>query len=293
MRSGKSASRSDTVSRSSSSGAGRRPSAGRASRAAVANGRERSGRRQPTAPRNVLLLKTGDAAAPVRLGAGDYDRWFIETLGLAHYRFTTLPAHLGAGLPAPQRFDAILVTGSPLSVTQPQPWMLRLADYLREAAERGRPILGVCFGHQLLAHAYGARVVRNVQGREVGTVQVELTAEGAVDPLFRGLPRHFAVQATHEDVVQAPPPGARVLARNENTALQALAFAPQVRGVQFHPELSPAALGALVGARAERLEEEARALGLPAGERVPRILAGLAPTPAGPRILTNFLQHFA
>ena len=272
----------------------RRAPRGRRSRAAVANGREQPARRQPTGARNVLLLKAGDAAAPVRLGAGDYDRWFIETLGLTDYRFVTVPAHLGAGLPADVRtFDAILVTGSPLSVTQPQPWMLQLADYLREAAERRVPILGVCFGHQLLAHAWGARVVRNVQGREVGTVQVELTPEGREDPLFQGLPAHFSVQATHEDVVEAAPAGSQVLARNANTALQALAFGPSVRGVQFHPELSPAALGALVGARAERLEEEARALGLPPGERVPRILAGLAPTPAGPRILRNFLQHFA
>lgn len=272
----------------------RRAPRGRRSRAAVANGRERSPRRQPTGARNVLLLKAGDAAASVRLGAGDYDRWFIETLGLTDYRFVTVPAHLGAGLPADAGvYDAILVTGSPLSVTQPQPWMVQLAHYLREAAERRVPILGVCFGHQLLAHAYGARVVRNVRGREVGTVQVELTSEGREDPLFQGLPTSFAVQATHEDIVEAPPAGSRVLAFNANTALQALAFRPHVRGVQFHPELSPAALGALVGARAQRLEEEALALGLPPGERVPRILAGLTPTPAGPHILRNFLRHFA
>ncbi|WP_370459055.1 glutamine amidotransferase [Aggregicoccus sp. 17bor-14] len=260
----------------------------------MANGRERASERQPTAPRNVLLVKAGDAAAPVRLGAGDYDRWFFEALGQEGHRFTTVAAHLGAALPARARaFDAVLVAGSPLSVTQPQPWMVRLAEWLREAADQQVPILGVCFGHQLLAWAWGARVVRNVQGREVGTVEVQLSSEGRGDPLFAGLPERFCVQATHEDIVERAPAGARVLAGNANTALQALAFAPRVRGVQFHPELTSGALAALVGARAERLEEEARALGLPPNERVPRILAGLGPTPAGPRILRNFLQHFA
>lgn len=170
--------------------------------------------------------------------------------------------------------------------------MERAAEAMREAAERGLPVLGVCFGHQLLAHAYGARVVRNPRGRETGTVEVTLSAAGRADPLFHGLPERFAVQATHEDIVEAPPRGSTVLAGNANTAVQALAFGPQVRGVQFHPEAFPAAMRALILARAERLEAEAAARGHPPGAQVPRLLAGLLPTPAGRRVLLNFLQRF-
>ncbi|WP_225410858.1 glutamine amidotransferase [Stigmatella hybrida] len=246
------------------------------------------------AVKNVVLLKAGDAATAVRRSAGDYDRWFLQTLGLSGYRFDILPAHQGAKLPEDlSGYDAVMMTGSPLSVTRLEPWMERAAEFMVNAADRGLPVLGVCFGHQLLAHAYGGRVGRNPQGREIGTVEVQLTKQGREDALFHGLPERLAVQATHEDIVVEAPTGATVLAGNANTAVQALAFRPHVRGVQFHPEVQVDTMRALIQARSEGLEAEALARGQPAGERVPRLLAGVAPTPAGPRILANFLERFS
>jgi GMP synthase (glutamine-hydrolysing) len=243
--------------------------------------------------KNVLLLKAGEAAASVRLSVGDYDRWFLQTLGLSGYRFDIVPAYQAVKLPEDvSRYDAVMMTGSSASVTRLEPWMERAAAFMVNAAEKDIPVLGVCFGHQLLAHAYGGRVVRNPLGREVGTVEVELTAAGQADPLFRGMPRRIAVQATHEDLVPEPPEGTVVLAGNTNTAIQALAFRPSVRGVQFHPEIQPDAMRVLIQARAERLEEDAVARGQPPGERVPRLLAGIAPTPYGRQILVNFLEQF-
>ncbi|WP_224244302.1 glutamine amidotransferase [Hyalangium gracile] len=243
--------------------------------------------------KNVLLLKAGEAAASVRLSVGDYDRWFLQTLGLSGYRFDILHAHQGAKLPGDATgYDAVMMTGSPLSVTRLEPWMERAAALMVDAAERNIPVLGVCFGHQLLAHAYGGCVVRNPLGREIGTVQVELTPSGQADPLFQGMPSSVAVQATHEDIVPEPPEGTVVLAGNANTAVQALAFRPCSRGVQFHPEVQPDAMRALIQARAERLEAEATARGVPPGERVPRLLAGITPTPYGRQILVNFLEYF-
>jgi GMP synthase (glutamine-hydrolysing) len=243
--------------------------------------------------KNVLLLKAGEAAASVRLSVGDYDRWFLQTVGLSGYRFDILLAHQGAPLPASAAgYDAVMMTGSPLSVTRLEPWMERAAELMVGAEAQGIPVLGVCFGHQLLAYAYGGRVVRNPLGREIGTVEVQLTPSGQADELFHGLPERIAVQATHEDIVPEPPEGAVVLAGNTNTAVQALAFRPHARGVQFHPEVQPDAMRALIQARAERLETEAIARGTPPGERVPRLLAGLAPTPAGRQILVNFLERF-
>ncbi|MBZ4419512.1 glutamine amidotransferase [Myxococcus sp. RHSTA-1-4] len=249
--------------------------------------------RQPAVVKNVLLLKAGDAALSVRLSVGDYEHWFLQTIGLSGYRFDILPLHRNAPLPASaDGYDAVMMTGSPLSVTQLAPWMERAADFMVEAGERGIPVLGVCFGQQLLAHAYGGRVTRNPQGRETGTVEVALTGEGRKDALFDGLPERFTVQATHEDIVSQLPEGTRVLAGNTNTAAQALAFRPNVRGVQFHPEATPDAMRAVILARQEGLERDAVARGAAPGERVPRLLAGLAPTPAGRRILVNFLERF-
>lgn len=242
--------------------------------------------------KNVLLLKSGDAA--VRLSHGDYDRWFVQTIGQNRVRYSTVYAHLGAKLPDdPTAFDAIIMTGSPLSVTEPTDWMKRTASWMREAAEKKVPVLGVCFGQQLLAWSFGAKVVRNPEGREIGTISVELTEEGRKDPLFEGLPEKLTVNATHEDIVDRTPEGTTLLAKNSNTTVQAFAAGPYIRAVQFHPEVQPDTMQALIRARAEKLEAEGQSRGLQKGERVTRLLAGVRPTPHGPRILRNFLNHFA
>ncbi|QSQ13658.1 glutamine amidotransferase [Myxococcus landrumensis] len=249
--------------------------------------------RQHAAVKNVLLLKAGEAAEHVRLAVGDYEQWFLTTIGLKGYRFDILPVHRNAPLPPDARaYDAVMMTGSPLSVTRLEPWMERVSDFMVDVAEKGTPVLGVCFGHQLLARAYGGEVARNPMGRETGTVEVRLTDAGRGDALFDGVPDVFAAQATHEDIVTQVPGDARVLAGNDNTAAQALAFRAKVRGVQFHPEAAPEALRAVIHARREGLEREAVARGVTPGEHVPRLLAGLAPTPAGRQILMNFLERF-
>lgn len=239
----------------------------------------------------VLLLKAGDVAASVRLSQGDYHRWFAEALRDEPIDWSVVELH-ARQQPPPQGYDALVITGSALSLLEPQPWMHRAADYVRRVAQKGLPVLGVCFGHQLLGFAFGAGVVRNPQGREMGSVEVALTEPGRVDPLFDGCPETFTAQATHEDVVAQAPPGCIILARNANTALQAIAIGPNVRGVQFHPELRPEGLAALVQSRAAKLQDEAKRRGLPAAEVIPRILQGIRPAPFGQRVLHNFFARF-
>jgi len=239
------------------------------------------------------LLKAGDAPEAVRLSHGDYDRWFDGTLATSGIDLQVIQAHRGEKLPdRPTEYDALIATGSPLSATEPTEWMRRSADLMREAAERGISVLGVCFGHQLLGLAYGSTVVLNERGREIGSVEVSLTPEGKRDPLFENLPDRIWVQATHEDVVEKAPSPATILATNANTQIQAMAIGNNVRGVQFHPELGPDAMAAVIRARATKLEAEARARGLSA-EWVRSLLAGIRPTPAGKAILQNFVKNFA
>jgi GMP synthase (glutamine-hydrolysing) len=183
------------------------------------------------------------------------------------------------------------MTGSPLSITQPCAWMKPAGEYLREAADRGIPVLGVCFGQQLLAHVYGAKVAKNPNGREIGTVEISLTDEGRGDPLFTGFGARFAANATHEDAVLTLPEGWVRLAGNANTPLQAIGYRDHVRAVQFHPELLSDGMRELVLARSPGLEREAREKGHP-GSRTAELLAGIRPTPLAPRLLTNFVRYF-
>src|SRR5688572_27593405 len=191
--------------------------------------------------RDILVLKAGSAANEVKLTAGDYDRWFAETLGTM-CRLHVRQAHLSQRLPPPGDFDGVVITGSPLSVTAWTGWMERVGELVRDAAARRVPVLGVCFGHQLIARVFGGKVGLNPGGREIGTVEVDLTAAGRRDPLFDGVPARMAIQATHEDAVVTLPSGATVLAGNAACPVQAFAIGKWVRGVQFHPEASPATM---------------------------------------------------
>jgi GMP synthase (glutamine-hydrolysing) len=223
----------------------------------------------------ILLVKCGSAAAEVRRAHGDYDRWFLRALAPTGAAVRVIEAHAGAPLPARAGgADAVVVTGSPRSVTERAPWMLALGAWLRERAERGVPVLGVCFGHQLLAEAYGGAVAPSPRGRELGTVRCALTPAGRADPLFAGLPPAFDAQATHEDEVARLPPGATLLATNGWSRVQAFGIGPRVRAVQFHPEMDGAAMAATVAARAAALA------------------APPWPTPHAARVLGNFVERF-
>ncbi|MGM0604188.1 MAG: type 1 glutamine amidotransferase [Halobacteriota archaeon] len=127
-------------------------------------------------------------------------------------------------------YDGIVVTGSRSSVYWDEPWIDPLVEYVGEAAERGVPILGVCYGHQVLAEALGGRV-SGMDDFEIGYNTVELVTD---DELFGGIDESFTVFTTHGDAVVDLPPGATLLARNEY-GVHAFRYG-HCWGVQFHPE---------------------------------------------------------
>ncbi len=203
----------------------------------------------------LLVVQTGTTHLH-----GDYPRWFERALGRA---LPVLRSHEGEKLAAAMdrvRPQGIIVTGSPLSVMDEAPWMLQLGADLLQAGSRGTPVLGVCFGHQLLARAASGRVVLNPRGREIGTVEVRLTDAGLRDPLFASWADSAVVevQATHMDAVDPLPASATLLASNENCAAQAFRLSETVAGVQFHPELWPEALRDLILSRKDKLLAEGR-----------------------------------
>ena len=202
----------------------------------------------------LLIIQTGAAAEPVRKAHGDYPSWFMRALG---FETPVVRAHEGEKL-GDVRFDGLIVTGSPLSVTEGEPWMEELGQKLLELGRKGTPVLGVSFGHQLIARAAGGEVAKNPRGREIGSIKVQLTGAGAKDPLFSWARDETRIhcQSTHEDAVEVLPPGATLLAGNENTPVQAFRLSETVAGVQFHPEIDPAIMRDLITARSERLQGE-------------------------------------
>jgi GMP synthase (glutamine-hydrolysing) len=208
---------------------------------------------------------------------GDFPEWSARPLApLVRLRVVQPYAER---LPSLADLDGILVTGSLASVTRPEPWMDDAARFLRDAT-RSLPVLGVCFGHQLLAWALGGRVERNPAGLEAGTGEVRLTAAGRRNPLFAGMPDRISAQQMHEDHVPVPPPGATLLAEGAMTPVQAFASG-RACGIQFHPELEPRVVRCLV--ERDRGAVEAH---VPGGAEA--VLASIRETPDAARVLHNW-----
>lgn len=152
-----------------------------------------------------------------------------------HWQFSAWAARDGELPEDPLAADAWVLTGSVASVTQPQPWMERSAEALRQRHAARRTLVGLCFGHQLIAQALGGTVGRSAGGFRLGVAETALAAqEPWMDPPLSRL----SLFAAHEDQVQQPPPGARVLGGNAFCPVSAYAIGQHVLCTQYHPELT-------------------------------------------------------
>jgi GMP synthase (glutamine-hydrolysing) len=189
-------------------------------------------------------------------------------------------AYLGERLPDPASAAAIVVTGSSAMVTDREPWSESIADWLRAAVGANIPLLGICYGHQLLAHAFGGTVDYNPRGRNLGTVDVELTAEGHRSPLFQGFGASLHLPVSHRQSVTRLPDGARLLASAARDPYHAFAIAERAFGVQFHPEFDADIVRGYIDARREQLALE--------GVDADGLARSVIETPDGPRLLRRF-----
>jgi len=239
--------------------------------------------------RRLLLFKTGQTDNLLRADIGDYEQWFSRVLG------ERVHLHVHDAITQPRtdvtHLDGMIVSGSPRSLVDPEPWMHDAAETVRRAADVGVPVLGVCFGHQLIAHAFGGRVRTNPNGWEVGTQEVELTDEGERDPLFAGLPRRVRVNQSHRDEVWELGASFRRLAGSDHTETQAIAVGDHVRGVQFHPEMTAKVVRRIIEHRRPILEEDYVCRGR-CRTLLGRVFDGVSDTPHGEQTLRHFLERF-
>jgi GMP synthase (glutamine-hydrolysing) len=204
----------------------------------------------------LLVVKCGSTLPALRERRGDYEDWIVAGMGLEAGRAKVLAPAAGDELPSPESVAAVVVTGSSAMVSAREAWSERTAVWLREVVAVGTPLLGICFGHQLLAHALGGRVAANPRGREIGTVEIELRPEAGRDALFAALPPRVEMQATHVESVLELPPDARLLAASRGDPHQAFATGARAWGVQFHPEFDADVIRGYLEARSELIARE-------------------------------------
>ena len=190
----------------------------------------------------IGILVTGGPPAALRAQWGTYGDMIRTMLGRSRsYRSYDVQA---GELPAdPAECSAYVITGSPAGVNDDLPWVPPLLGFLREVRGRAK-LVGICFGHQAMARAFGGEVAKSPKGWGVGMHRYEIVEPppGMLEPLA------FAIPAFHQDQVVTLPPGARVLAASEFTPFASIGYDDDTVSVQGHPEFSPAFSAALIEA---------------------------------------------
>ncbi len=229
----------------------------------------------------LLILKAGNTFPEVIRYYGDFEDWFRAKVSPPREDLVAEVFLEDATWPDYHDFAGTIVTGSHDDVTDHTPWIETLASWLREAIAKDHPVLGVCFGHQILAYAAGGEIGDHPGGQELGSVDITLTKEGREDPLFQGLPPVFPVHVNHAQTVRSMPPEARLLAYNDFEATHAFRIRNAL-GVQFHPEYTEEIMRALIMEQKEHIEKT--------GRSVKSLLEQVTPLDYGKVILNNFIK---
>ncbi len=192
----------------------------------------------------IGILQTGHAPDEVRGELGDYGDMFERLLAGHGFSFSRWPVVDGIFPKGPEEADAWLITGSRHGVYEDHAWLPPLEALVRRIAASGRPLVGVCFGHQLIAQALGGKVEKFEGGWAVGRQLYDFGGET------------LALNAWHQDQVVELPPGARVVASNDFCQYAALVIGDNVFTVQPHPEFSAEFMAALLEHRAAAVQPE-------------------------------------
>jgi GMP synthase (glutamine-hydrolysing) len=230
---------------------------------------------------SLLIVKLGSTEPALAESHGDFEDWIAARLGVDPGRIAVVDPQR-ASLPDPRRFAGVILTGSHSMVTDHEEWSERTADWIPAVMDAGTPLLGICYGHQLIAHALGGEVGPNPRGDECGTVPITLHDAARTDPLFAGLPATILAQTSHSQSVLQLPPGAVWLASSRHDPHHAYAVGPTTWGVQFHPEFAVAAMKAY-------LEEHFDQLRTQGGDPL-RIRPCVAETPHAEQLLRRFAE---
>jgi GMP synthase-like glutamine amidotransferase len=184
----------------------------------------------------VTIIETGLVSPKNREIHGSYPQMFERLIGAADatVTFNTVSIPAGDPLPDAEGLEAILITGSAAGVYDDLEWIVPLEEFVRTAHENKVPMVGVCFGHQLIAQALGGAVRKSEKGWGLGRHVYDVAPRNA---LIEGT--RIALACSHQDQVITPPDGARTILSSDFTPYAGLLYAGGTTlSVQPHPEFS-------------------------------------------------------
>lgn len=172
----------------------------------------------------IGILQTGTAPEALARDHGTYGEMFIRLLGEDGFSYDIWDVENMHFPPGPEAADGWLITGSKHGAYEDHPFIPPLEELIRAIRDAGRPLIGVCFGHQIIAQALGGRVEKFAGGWSIGPTAYDFGGE------------EITVNAWHQDQVTELPPGARVVAATHFCAHAALSYGDTIFTVQPHPE---------------------------------------------------------
>ena len=196
-----------------------------------------------TEPFTLGILETGRPPEALAGKFPSYAEMFAQMVGAtapAHWKFDYYVALEGALPPSPDTCNAWLITGSKFGAYEDYPWIHALKAFIVKAYAAGVPMVGICFGHQILAEALGGKVIKSEKGWGVGhqAYQWSKTKPDWLASTDLAGQDAFSILAFHQDQVVEVPPQAEVIASSDFCPAAALVYGDQVLSFQGHPEFS-------------------------------------------------------
>ncbi len=233
--------------------------------------------------KKILVVKTGSTYDVIRKKHGDFDSMIISATGLEQNAFEVFDAKdESLTFPTPDQFAGIIITGSHDMLTFQDDWMIDLKEWILTIQDTETPTLGICFGHHVMAEAFGGVVDYRDWSPEVGYVKIKFNLETYDDPVFTVLYDKAYVYQYHAQSVKELPEGVQLLGTNSIDAYQAVRYNSHMWSCQFHPEFDPDILRGYIEMNALHLSSE----GLDPYE----LLTRLETSDDGRKLLASFIK---
>ncbi len=211
----------------------------------------------PAPLRRLGILQAGRSPDALLDRYPDYNRMFVELLGEGAFEYLHWPVLDGVFPNSIDDADAWLITGSRFGAYEDHDWIPPLEAFIREIYASGKPMVGICFGHQVIAQALGGKVEKFSGGWSVGRVEYDLD-KSVFGPLASVSNDSTALMAFHQDQVIEPPADAKNVGSSDFCKHAALLYGNRMLTIQPHPEFDKHFVQGLLETRGELLPTDVK-----------------------------------